>query len=186
MHFIIQCWWSATRYRGRMKPNAFRVRHFRGPCSGWSRTDISFSSSPWSLKGRWSPPQAHLPRRSDFSIYGPSPSSPILANLIPDLIYYSIGYWGREQLALKYRPLVWASPKPGSLVAEKLIEKHAGKSLIAIKLIPLARNSGTDRRRVSRAWSVKKFVWWSVIITIPSSALYLVLGYYFGAGIRPD
>jgi membrane protein DedA with SNARE-associated domain len=28
---------------------------------------------------------------------------------------------------------------------------------------------------------IKKFAFWSTVITIPSSLLYLILGYYFGA-----
>jgi len=107
----------------------------------------------------------------------------ILANLIPDLIYYAIGYWGREQLVLKYGHRVGLT-KARLAVAEKLIEKHAGKSLIAIKLIPLLATPGLIAAGIARM-DVKKFALWSIAITVPSSALYLVLGYYFGAVYGP-
>jgi membrane protein DedA with SNARE-associated domain len=103
----------------------------------------------------------------------------VLGNLIPDLIYYAIGYWGREKLVTKYGHYIGIT-KPRLAAAEKLIERHAGKSLIAIKLVPLLATPGLIAAGITRM-DFKKFAWWCVIITIPSSALYLVLGYYFGA-----
>jgi membrane protein DedA with SNARE-associated domain len=63
---------------------------------------------------------------------------------------------------------------------ETMIHKNAVKSLIAIKLIPLLATPGLVVAGASRM-KMEKYVLWSLIITIPSTLFYLILGYYFGA-----
>lgn len=63
---------------------------------------------------------------------------------------------------------------------EKMIEQHAGKSLIAIKLIPFLATPGLIIAGVTRM-DLRKYIFWSLLITIPSSLAYLLVGYYSGA-----
>jgi len=103
----------------------------------------------------------------------------VIANLIPDAIYYAIGYWGREAVINKYGQYFGLTPKRIGQ-AEKLAHRHSGKSLIAIKMIPLLATPGLIIVGASKM-DIKKYAWWSVAITIPTSLFYLVIGYYFGA-----
>jgi len=103
----------------------------------------------------------------------------ILGNLLPDFLYYFIGYWGREQFADKYGHYIGIT-REKMAEAEKAIQKHAGKSLIAIKLIPLLATPGLVAAGIAKM-DLKKFTYWCIVITVPSSILYLIIGYYFGA-----
>ena len=103
----------------------------------------------------------------------------ILGNLVPDFLFYFIGYWGREQFADKYGRYIGLT-KTNLAKAERTISKHSGKSLIAIKLIPLLATPGLVAAGIAKM-DLKKFTYWSILITVPSSALYLIIGYYFGA-----
>lgn len=103
----------------------------------------------------------------------------VLANLIPDVIYYAIGYWGRARVLEKYGHYVGITPERIALV-EKLATEHSGKALLAIKIIPFLATPGLIVVGASRM-DIKKYVWWCTIITLPTSIIYLVLGFYFGA-----
>ena len=103
----------------------------------------------------------------------------ILANLIPDAIYYAIGYWGRERVLEKYGHYIGVTKERIALV-ERLAADHSGKSLLAIKLIPLLATPGLIVVGASRM-DIKKYALWCTIITLPTSIGYLIIGYYFGA-----
>ena len=103
----------------------------------------------------------------------------VIANLIPDAIYYAIGYWSRGQVLEKYGHYVGITAERIELV-ERLAAEHSGKSLLAIKLIPLLATPGLIVVGASRM-DIKKYAFWCTIITLPTSLLYLILGFYFGA-----
>ena len=103
----------------------------------------------------------------------------ILGNFVPDLIFYSLGYWGRKQFADKYGHYFGLTPDKLQK-AERFIEKHSGKSLFTIKLVPFLAAPGLIVAGISRM-DIRKFISWSILITVPSSFLYLIIGYYFGA-----
>lgn len=102
----------------------------------------------------------------------------ILGNLIPDVIYYLIGFWGREKLIDKYGRYFRIKPEMIAYL-EKLIHKNLAKALIVIKLVPLLATPGLIITGVVRA-ELKKYIIWSIIITVPSSVFFLIIGYYFG------
>ena len=103
----------------------------------------------------------------------------ILANLIPDLVYYAIGYWGRETFINKYGHYLGVTPERIAST-EKLAEQHSGKSLFMIKMIPLLATPGLILVGATKM-DIKKYAFWSIAITVPTSLLYLIIGYYFGA-----
>ncbi len=103
----------------------------------------------------------------------------ILGNLVPDAIYYALGYWGRQKFIEKYGHY-FRLTKEKVERTEKMIENHAGKSLIAIKLIPFLATPGLIMAGISRM-NLRKYIIWSIAITVPSSLLYLLVGYYSGA-----
>ena len=103
----------------------------------------------------------------------------VLANLIPDLVYYAIGYWGREAFVNNYGHYLGITPERIA-ATEKLAEQHSGKSLFMIKMIPFLATPGLILVGATKM-DIKKYAFWSIVIIIPSSLLYLIIGYYFGA-----
>jgi membrane protein DedA with SNARE-associated domain len=103
----------------------------------------------------------------------------VLANFIPDLVYYAIGYWGRENFINRYGHYIGITPERVA-ATEKLAEAHSGKSLFIIKMVPLLATPGLILVGATRM-DLKKYALWSIAIIIPSSLIYLLVGYYFGA-----
>lgn len=103
----------------------------------------------------------------------------ILANLIPDLVYYAIGYWGREQFINKYGHYLGITPQRIAAI-EKLAEQNSGRSLFVIKMVPFLATPGLIMVGATKM-NVKKYAFWSILIIVPTSLAYLLLGYYFGA-----
>lgn len=103
----------------------------------------------------------------------------ILGNLIPDLVYYAMGYWGRENFINRYGRY-FGITKERIAATEKLAANHAGKSIFVIKMLPLLATPGLIIVGATRM-EIKKFAFWSIAVIIPTSLFYLILGYYFGA-----
>ncbi len=103
----------------------------------------------------------------------------VLANAIPDIVYYAIGYWGRERFINKYGHYIGITPERLA-ATEKLAKQHSGKSLFMIKMIPFLATPGLILVGATKM-DIKKYALWSILIIIPTSLLYLILGYYFGA-----
>jgi len=106
----------------------------------------------------------------------------ILGNLLPDAICYAVGFWGRRQFVDRYS-CYFGLTKEKIDRLEKLSEEHAGKALLLVKLVPFLATPGLIIDGAARM-PLKKYVWWSAIITIPSSLLFLFIGYYFGAAYQ--
>lgn len=103
----------------------------------------------------------------------------ILGNLIPDVIYYLVGFWGHKQFAEKYASRFGLTKERiGHL--EGLSHNHAGKMLTIIKIIPFLATPGLIIAGAVRI-PLKKYIIWSLLITLPSSLFFLIVGYYFGA-----
>ena len=103
----------------------------------------------------------------------------ILGNLIPDIIFYAIGFFGREAFVTKYGKY-FGLTKDKIEYVEKLLAKYPVRSLFIIKMVPLLATPGLIVVGLTKM-DLKKYITWSLVITIPSSVLYLMLGYYFGA-----
>lgn len=103
----------------------------------------------------------------------------LLGNLVPDVVYYAMGYWGRHRFLDQYGHY-FGLTKQRIAAAENLANKHTVKSLIAIKLIPFLATPGLIIVGASKM-DLRKYIIWSIIITVPSSLFYLLIGYYFGA-----
>lgn len=102
----------------------------------------------------------------------------IVANLLPDAVYYAMGYWGRHRFIDHYGHY-FGLTKARVAAAEHLAKKHTGKSLIAIKMIPFLATPGLIIVGASKM-DIRKYALWSILITVPSSLIYLLIGYYFG------
>lgn len=107
----------------------------------------------------------------------------IISNLVPDALWYAIGFLGRQQLierlVKKYgRHFKVSNEKMEWL--EKLYEDHVAKTLMFVKLVPLLATPGLIAAGVARV-PIRKYALWSIIVTLPTSLIFLILGYYFGA-----
>jgi len=103
----------------------------------------------------------------------------LLGNLIPDAIYYILGFWGREGILDKYGRYFKIDREWLEKLESKYAE-HTGKTLMAVKLIPVLATPGLIVAGIAKI-PLKKYVFWSLVVTIPSSLFYLIIGYYFGA-----
>ncbi|OGZ00121.1 MAG: hypothetical protein A2945_00315 [Candidatus Liptonbacteria bacterium RIFCSPLOWO2_01_FULL_52_25] len=103
----------------------------------------------------------------------------ILGNLVPDAIYYAIGYWGRQKILDKYGHYAHVT-KERLLWLEELSKNHAWKALAIIKLTSVLATPGLIAVGSVRM-PIKKYAWICLVITAPTSLFFLILGYYFGA-----
>jgi membrane protein DedA with SNARE-associated domain len=103
----------------------------------------------------------------------------VLGNIVPDVIYYALGYWGRQKILDTYGHYFRVT-KERLLRLEDLAKDHAWKALAIIKLFPLIATPGLIAVGSMRM-PIKKYAWICLVITVPSSLFFLVIGYYFGA-----
>lgn len=106
----------------------------------------------------------------------------ILGNLIPDVAYYAMGYWGREKLAARWGHYVGLTRERLERI-EEFLKIHPGKTLFVIKIIPTLATPGLIAVGIARM-SIRPYIWWSMVITVPTSALFLGIGWYFGAAYQ--
>jgi len=107
----------------------------------------------------------------------------VLGNLIPDVIFYIVGFFGRQHLLDRYAvqfERYFGLTKERIARIESLLQNHAGKTLLAIKLMPFLATPGLIIAGATRM-SIKKYTWLSIAIILPTSLFFLILGYYFGA-----
>ncbi len=102
----------------------------------------------------------------------------ILSSLLADVVHYAIGFWGRGGFIEKYGKYVGLTPKLVSRL-DKLMHKNAGKAVILSKIIPLFAAPALIIAGATRT-PLKKYVWWCFVVTVPTSILFFVIGYYFG------
>ncbi len=103
----------------------------------------------------------------------------ILGNLIPDIVYYYMGYFGRQSFVERH-PRIFGPIHGHIKRIEQLLRDHPGKTLTVVKMVPIFATPGLVLAGIVRM-PLKKYAWWSVAIIIPSSLFFYLVGYYFGA-----
>lgn len=102
----------------------------------------------------------------------------VLADLSADVVYYTIGYWGRRTLITRYGGYVGLTQERMDSL-ERMLHRHARKALIIIKLSPVIPVPGLIMIGSARV-PLKKFVITSLLITLPKSLLFWLMGFYAG------
>lgn len=102
----------------------------------------------------------------------------LFGNIIPDFLYYAIGFWGREKFIDKYGHYFRLN-KDKIKKLEDMFERHTVKALVIIKLVPLLATPGLIVAGLTKM-DFKKYIKWSLTITVLASSFYLIIGYYFG------
>ena len=102
----------------------------------------------------------------------------VLGNLVPDILLYAAGFYGRMGLIDKYGHRIGATKERINAI-ENFYRVHAVKTLIVSKLLPFAAGPGLIAAGVVRM-PLKKYTFWSLLIILLTSGGFLALGYYFG------
>ncbi len=103
----------------------------------------------------------------------------ILGNLIPDILFYAVGYWGRGRLVDRFGHY-FKLDKNKIKHLETLMEHHAGKTLFVVKMLPFMAVPGLMAAGLVKM-PLKKYITLSTIIILPTSLVFLLIGYYAGA-----
>lgn len=102
----------------------------------------------------------------------------ILGNLVPDILYYAIGYWGRDRLVDRFGHY-FKIDKNKIKYFETFMEQHAGKTLFVAKMLPFMAVPGLIAAGLIKM-PLKKYITLSTIIILPTSLMFLLIGYYAG------
>jgi membrane protein DedA with SNARE-associated domain len=104
----------------------------------------------------------------------------VLGNFLPDFLCYGIGYYGRVWFINKLGKWLGITRERMAKV-QTLYADHPFMTLFVVKTIPFLAPSGLAAAGAVRM-PIGKFAFWSLIITIPSSGLYFLIGYLAGEG----
>ena len=102
----------------------------------------------------------------------------ILGDLVADIIYFGLGYYTRLALIEKYGAR-FGMTKERTEKIQGLVNAHAVKTIVAIKLTPLIPAPGLMAVGATRM-PIKKFALICLVITLPKVLIFMTLGYYFG------
>ena len=102
----------------------------------------------------------------------------ILGNFIPDVVFYAIGFWGRITFIDRYGGRLGISRARMQLV-EKLYKDHPVMTLLVVKLVPFLPPTGLAAAGAVRM-PLGKYSFWSLLIILVTSGLFLATGYFFG------
>lgn len=102
----------------------------------------------------------------------------ILGDLVPDTIYYLIGYAGRFAIIEKIAHRLGLN-KERIIRIENHLKNHFGKTMITLKLTPVVSTLGFMLVGYLKLPFVK-FTKYSSSVTIPKSIIFLIIGYFFG------
>ena len=105
-----------------------------------------------------------------------------LGDVIGDLAYYGIGRSLRVFAVEKYE-LRLGLKKSTIKKMEKKLKQHLGKTLFIIKFDPLFVGVGLMLAGALRT-NIKKYLFYSIIITLPRTIFFTALGFYFGSAIN--
>lgn len=102
----------------------------------------------------------------------------IMGDLVPDSLYYYIGYGSRSSFIKKIGH--WLGFNDQRIEkTEAQLKAHFGKTMLALKLTPVVSTLGFVAVGYLRM-SFRKFIGWCSAVTVPKSILFLLIGYFFG------
>ncbi|MCL4400174.1 VTT domain-containing protein [Patescibacteria group bacterium] len=102
----------------------------------------------------------------------------IAADLVADLFFFILGYFGGRPVVEKYGYLIGLT-KDRLEKLDEILMRHMGKAVVFFKLSPLIPVPGIILVGTSRP-SLKRFVTVALSVTIPKSIFFALLGFYTG------
>lgn len=106
----------------------------------------------------------------------------VFGDLVPDTIYYYVGYFGRATY-VKRLGEKFGFGDVRIAKTEKLFQNHYGKAMIITKLAPLISAYGSILVGYLKL-SYRRFITYCTEITMTKSAIFLLVGYFFGQSYR--
>lgn len=103
----------------------------------------------------------------------------LASSLAADVVHYAIGFLGRRGLIERFGKYVGLTKERINLFDE-LAHQNAGKAILLSKLIPMFATPGLIIAGMTHM-PLKKYMWWAFVVTAPTSLVFLIVGYYFGA-----
>jgi membrane protein DedA with SNARE-associated domain len=102
----------------------------------------------------------------------------VVADIISDVIQYSIGYWGRTQVVERYGHRLGFSRETIDNIEAKL-QRHAVRALATMKTMPAISTFALLAAGGIRM-PFPTFFYVTTLVIIPKSFIYMMLGYYLG------
>jgi membrane protein DedA with SNARE-associated domain len=102
----------------------------------------------------------------------------ILGDVLPDLIYYAIGFWGRSSVAERFGKYFGLTEKRIKNL-EQTIKTHGGKTVAILKYTPVLSTPGLILVGAMRM-RFGRFMWFVFIVTLQKTLTFMALGYFFG------
>jgi len=102
----------------------------------------------------------------------------VMGDLIPDTIYYLFGYLGQRTFIRKIGARMGFNDSRISKT-ETLFRKHFGKTMVISKLTPVVSTYGSVLAGYLKL-SYRRFIFYCAAITLTKSAIFLLIGYFFG------
>ncbi|MDD5191861.1 MAG: VTT domain-containing protein [Candidatus Nanoarchaeia archaeon] len=104
----------------------------------------------------------------------------LLGDLVGDFMYFLLGKGGRMAVIEKFEGKI-GFKRISKL--ERNIKNHFGKTLLAIKFTPLIGGPGLMLTGALKI-PIKRFLFYSFIITLPRTIFFTALGFYFGLTVN--
>lgn len=108
----------------------------------------------------------------------------LLGDLVADIFYYYLGYFGRIKIIARWGHLIGLT-KSRLLHIEDLLKRHSVKTIIALKLTPMLPTPGFMIVGASR-FSIRKFALVILLVTLPKTIVFVVAGYFFGQALSAN
>ena len=102
----------------------------------------------------------------------------ILGDVIPDIIYYAIGYWGSLEMVKKTGKRFGINEKRIEQI-ESHIKDHGGRTVAVLKYTPVLATPGLMLVGVMRM-DILKYLWYISIVTLQKTLTFMAIGYFFG------
>ena len=102
----------------------------------------------------------------------------IAGDLTADVIYYFIGYHSRILVIERYGHRFGITKERIEKI-EKMVHKNFKKTMFIVKVSPIIPIPGLIAIGASRV-SLRKFIEMSLLVTVPKSSLFALLGFYSG------
>jgi membrane protein DedA with SNARE-associated domain len=105
----------------------------------------------------------------------------VAGDLTGDMIYYSIGRWGGKRIMARGHFLHIRADQLERI--HKYFQEHAARALLFGKWTISVAAVILIAAGMART-SIRKFLWFNLIGTLPKSLVFLLIGYYFGRAYR--
>jgi len=102
----------------------------------------------------------------------------LAGDIVPDVAYYAIGYWGRMHLVERFGKKFGLTRDRMDRIAN-LLHSHPWKTLLALKLAPIIPTTGLMLVGVTKM-PLKKYVTICSLIILPKTIAFELIGYFLG------